>query len=280
MTVPAPDFGLLRFLRARVDETETLNECRVLSPESGVNEGPALAEELVRAARALVAGDGATVAHAEVAGSQEFARYQERAARLCDFNPLHLGRRAERTAFWINLANALVIDAVISHGVRESVRERPGFFRRAAYRVGPYRFSLEEIEHGLLRANRPALPGLAAPFTDGDPRAALGPGELDPRIHFALNCGTRSCPPVAFYEAERLDEQLEDAAHSFINAEGVCVIGGNAVISALFEFYRDDFGGTEGILGWLRRYCTDAEALRLLDEGRFRFGVYDWSLNR
>ncbi|MFN8559156.1 MAG: DUF547 domain-containing protein [Dehalococcoidia bacterium] len=42
------------------------------------------------------------------------------------------------------------------------MREAARFFHRAAYRVGPYRFSLNEIEHGLLRNNRPALPGAAA----------------------------------------------------------------------------------------------------------------------
>ena len=89
-----------------------------------------------------------------------------------------------------------------------------------------------------------------------------------------------SCPPVAFYEAERLDEQLEAAAHSFIIAEGVRVADEEAEISPLFAFYRDDFGGADGILDWLRRYCTDAEALRLLDAGCYRFGSYDWSLNR
>jgi hypothetical protein len=280
VTVPAPDFGLLRFLRARVDETETLNESEVGSPKSEVNGGAVLAGELVRAARALVQGDDRTVPYADIAGSAELATYRELAARLCHFDPATLKGRAERTAFWINLANALVIDAVISYGVRESVREQPGFFRRAAYRVGPYRFSLDEIEHGLLRANRPALPGLPAPFPEDDPRARFGPGLLDPRVHFALNCGTRSCPPVAFYEAERLQEQLEAAAHSFINAEGVRVADGEAVLSPLFEFYRDDFGGTEGVLNWVRRYCTDAEALRLVDAGRFRFSSYDWSLNR
>jgi hypothetical protein len=280
VTVPAPDLSLLRFLRARVDETETLNQSEVRSPRSEVNGQPGLAGELVRAARALPVGDGGAVAYSAIAASPQFREYRELAARLVLLDPAALQGCAERTAFWLNLANALVIDAVISYGVRESVRERPGFFRRAAYRVGPYRFSLEEIEHGLLRDNRPVLPGLPAPFPEHDPRTRLGPGELDPRVHFALNCGTRSCPPVAFYEAGRLDEQLEAAASSFISTEGVRVVEGEAVVSPLFEFYRDDFGGIAGILDWLRRYCTDEEALRLLDAGCFRFGVYDWSLNR
>jgi hypothetical protein len=292
MTRTAPDIGLLRFLRARVDETVVLNE----EPASrGLDQPPAIADAgpsavarmpgaslagtLMLAARRLVPERAASLAYGRIASSPEFAAYRELTRALHDFEPATLEGRAERTAFWINLFNALVIDAVVTFGVRESIRETPGFFRRAAYRVGPHRFALDEIEHGLLRANRPQHPRLPPPFRPGDSRARLGPGVLDPRIHFALNCGTRSCPPVAFYEASRLDEQLDAAASSFINAEGVRIVDGEAVISPLFEFYCDDFGGPDGIVSWLMRYVTDERCRHLLTRGRTRPADYDWSLN-
>ena len=123
------------------------------------------------------------------------------------------------------------------------------------------------------------MPRLPLPFAAGDPRAALGPGVLDPRIHFALNCGTRSCPPVAFYEASRLDEQLEAATTSFITAEGARLEHGEVVVSPLFEFYAPDFGGPEAIAAWLRRYLADPVLRERLAAGALRAGTYDWSLN-
>lgn len=275
MSGSAADISLLRFLRARVDESVVLN------PGTGTPAGGAeVAGRLMQTARALLArGDRAGVPYAAIAASPEFAAYRGLTRELRGFDPETLQGRRARTSFWINVYNALVIDAVISLGVQDSIREAPGFFRRAAYQIGPHRFALDEIEHGLLRGNRPALPRLPPPFSMDDPRAGLGPGSLDPRVHFALNCGTRSCPPIAFYEADRLDVQLEAAAASFINAEGVRLVAGDAVLSPLFDFYKDDFGGPEGARAWVLRYLTDATLRERIAASPLQSGVYDWRLN-
>jgi hypothetical protein len=273
MTQSGPDIALLRFLRARVDEHAVLN-----AGDEPVTVPADVAGELMRSARRLLpAGSG--VPYAEIAASPAFAAYRRLTYALRGFDPATLQGRRERTAFWINVFNALVIDAVISLGVRETVRESPGFFHRAAYQIGPYRLALDEIEHGLLRANRPQFPRLPPPFRAGDPRAALGPGLLDPRVHFALNCGTRSCPPVSFYEAAHLDAQLDAASSSFINAEGARLEGGTLILSPLFEFYAEDFGGPEGARTWALRYVTDPAVRARLEAGEVRVGEYDWALN-
>jgi hypothetical protein len=278
MTRPPPDLGLLRFLRAGHDDAAVLNPAPA-APAGPHPPGTAdLGGRLLRAARALLP-DRAGVPYTDLARSPAFAAYRALTAELHRFDPATLTGRQERTAFWINLYNALVIDAVISFGVRASIREVPGFFHRAAYRVGPYRLALDEIEHGLLRANRPPFPRLPLPLPPGDPRAALGPGVLDPRVHFALNCGTRSCPPVAFYAPERLDAQLDAAAAAFINGEGVRLEGDEAVLSPLFDFYAEDFGGRTGAISWVLRYLSAPDLRRPLLAGRVRSGRYDWSLN-
>jgi hypothetical protein len=283
MTRPVPDLGLLRFLRAGAGSTGVLNlpaeAEQAPAAVSAASESAPLSGRLLRAARALTL-PGNHVSYREIEGSPEFAEYRALTRRLRDFNPAGLHGDAERTAFWINIYNALVIDAVISFGVRESIREAPGFFHRAAYQVGPYRLDLEEIEHGLLRGNRPQLLRLPPPFAGGDPRLELAPREIDARVHFALNCGTRSCPPVAFYDAERLNEQLEAAASSFINSDAVRLQNGSVVLSPLFEFYLDDFGGREGVIEWVLRYLEDDELRERLSGGMLQSGTYDWSLNR
>jgi hypothetical protein len=275
MTRPPTDFSLLRFLRSTGDDTAVLND-----GVAGPMQRARIAEALVRAARELPIGGEGSVSYEQIVSSPRFAAYRALTRELRCFDPGVLDGRRERTAFWINVYNALVIDAVISFGVRDSIREAPGFFHRAAYRVGPYRLALNEIEHGLLRGNRPLFARLPSPFPDGDPRAALGPGMLDPRVHFALNCGTRSCPPLAFYEAARLDEQLDAAAASFINGGGVRLEDDAVVLSPLFSFYEEDFGGAEGARGWALRYLEDAELRARLMAHPFLTGEYDWSLNR
>ncbi|MCS7055344.1 MAG: DUF547 domain-containing protein, partial [Thermoflexales bacterium] len=161
--------------------------------------------------------DGTRVNYAEVRRSNDYAHYREQLLpQLAAFDPTTLRTRAERTAFWINLYNAVIIDAVITVGVTRSVTEGdPGgmrFFRRAGCVVGGRCLSCDDIEHGILRANRghPLIPG--PHFASDDPRRAWIVEPLDPRIHFALNCASRSCPPIGIYDPERLDAQLELAA--------------------------------------------------------------------
>lgn len=280
MSQPQPDRALLRFLLAGKDTTTVLNggppewPCQTGSHPGG--EG--LAARLMQAARALVADTGG-IAYGEIAGSAAFAGYRALARTLQHFDPFTLSGRGARTAFWINLYNALVIDAVISFAVRETVREVSGFFHRAAYQVGPFRLALDEIEHGILRGNQAPYRRFPPPFPAGDPRAAFNPGELDPRIHFALNCGARSCPPVAFYEAARLDDQLDAAAVSFINGEGVRPAGDRAMLSPIFQIYAADFGGPVAVIDWVMRYLEDPRLRERLHRGEFAYAEYDWTLN-
>jgi hypothetical protein len=80
-----------------------------------------------------------------------------------------------------------------------------GFWKIHCYNIGGAVYSLDDIEHGVLRANRghPAAGGRPQ-FGPEDPRRrGLVVQELDPRIHFALNCGARSCPPIRVYTEEK-----------------------------------------------------------------------------
>jgi hypothetical protein len=184
-----------------------------------------------------------------------------------------------RTAFWINLYNVLTIHGVLALGVRRSVMEIPTFFGRAAYRVAGHVFVLDDIENGILRRNAPHPVTKRRMFRDGDPRAAFAPSRLDPRIHGALVCAARSCPPIAFYEPARLDEQLELAARSLAGATTVDAATHTLGVHLVFRWYRDDFGGDAGVRAFLKKYGT-AEVADAID----RHWVieptrYDWALN-
>ncbi|NWF68752.1 MAG: DUF547 domain-containing protein [Chloroflexi bacterium] len=223
-----------------------------------------------------------------LAGSSAFSEYKALTYALRDFDPAALTSDAERMAFWINLYNALMIHAVIAYGVRRSVNDDWGFFDRTAYIVGGYRFSANDIEHGILRANagHPALPGPW--FRADDARQAFCMRSIDVRLHFALVCAAKSCPPIAFYEAERLETQLEVATRNFMSGGGVEIDRAQRIVglSRIFSWYAADFGARlfgywqqERLLEFAARYAgEDADFLRTPGL-RVRFLRYDWTLN-
>ena len=231
------------------------------------------------------------VDYTRLRSSSAYAEYQQCAARLRSFDPATLACREERLAFWINLYNALIVDAVIRFGIRRSVNEAPGFFWRAAYDIGGQRYCPFDIEYGILRGNRghPAIPG--AHFGRRDLRLAYSLERLDPRIHFALVCAARSCPPIGVYDAEQIDAQLDLAARAFINNGGVKVdrAAGEVRLSQIFRWYAPDFGGRplamgdQGpLLAYLAGYLSHEDDREFLLSGRprVRFLRYYWSLNQ
>jgi hypothetical protein len=215
--------------------------------------------------------------------SSTYSRFREFTQTLPQCTIEEIGVREDLIAFWINIYNVLILDAIIQYDVRDSLLRDPGFFRRAAYTIGGYRFSADDIEHGILRGNRrhPYLP--FPPFDHGDPRLKLQITGSDPRIHFALVCGANSCPPIAFYEGNRLEQQLELAAASFINGGGVQLDPMTQTIrlSQIFRWYQLDFGGREAVLRFIRQRTTDSEIGRFLDSEspRIKYQKYDWSVN-
>lgn len=140
------------------------------APASAPLSGPELAAALKRGANALktaaIDAEGRQVDYERLRASDAYAILRrDLTPQLRSLDLSTLATREQRLALWINLYNVLVIDAAVSFGVSRSVSEgRLGvvsFFRRAAYDVGGQRFSANDIEHGVLRANRTswAIPG-------------------------------------------------------------------------------------------------------------------------
>ena len=110
---------------------------------------------------------------------------------------------------------------------------------------------------------------------------------LDSRIHFALVCGARSCPPIGFYRAEQIDFQLELAATSFINSLQVKILPqeGTVLISKIFQWYKADFGGSDrALIDILLKFLDEGEKKTFLQQDRnkiqIRYQPYDWNLNQ
>jgi hypothetical protein len=103
---------------------------------------------------------------------------------------------------------------------------------------------------------------------------------VDPRIHFALNCGAKSCPPIAAYTPDGIDDELDVATESYLSGtvryEPDAGLLGRGVVHVprLMLWYRGDFGGKSGILALLRAFDQVPEGAR----PRLKHLAYDWSL--
>ncbi|MFZ0547571.1 MAG: DUF547 domain-containing protein [Candidatus Promineifilaceae bacterium] len=287
--------GLIRLRELILNHKASANNSMVINgecEEGSLSPTADLAGELKKTItdlmHSVISADGSTVDYAALRTSEAYAGYwQARLAALRDFNPTKLSSLKAARAFWINLYNTLILDAVIYFGIEESNSEAViggrAFFRKAAYLVGGQRLSLEDIEHGILRGNQgnPYVPWVH--FSNGDRRLGWAL-PLDPRIHFALNCGGRSCPPIQAYETEKLEQQLDLATKGFLDSTvKVDLENKEVVLSKLFSWYSTDFGGREGIKRFLSDYLPDEGQRQALlsmgDDFIVRYDNYDWRLN-
>jgi len=185
--------------------------------------------------------------------------------------------RQTALAFWCNCYNAgtqLLLDRRpgLYRGLSRSLR----FFSVPCLTVAGTDLSLDDIEHGIVRASR-------SKYTLGyTPRLLPSSFELryaldtaDPRIHFAVNCGAESCPAIRHYEPDRVDDQLDLAAETYLDAT-VEREGDVVRVPRLMLWYRADFGGRSGILDFLRRYGLVADE----DSPRIRYLDWDWGLEK
>jgi hypothetical protein len=222
-------------------------------------------------------------AYARFAESPAYGELRVAARALADFDcaALHIGLRL---AFWLNVYNALVLHAVVARRARSGVRAVSDFFSGSQYVVGGHVFSLDEIEHGLLRVNAPRLAFGPKPLRRGEPRAALAPFVFDERVHFAMYSACRSSPAPTAYAAEHLEESLERATCDYLAAHVRLAPDGAALeVPKLFDWYAADFGGRRGVLEFLlARLPGDAVAAAAERHGlrlRLRYTDFDWSLN-
>jgi hypothetical protein len=188
----------------------------------------------------------------------------------------------DRMAFWINAYNAFTLRAIVDHypirgsavslSPRNSIRQIDGVWTTLKWRAAGRDVTLDQIEHGILR-----------------------PEFGDARVHMAVNCASKSCPPLRGepYVGADLDRQLDDAARRYLGSPaGSSVAGNQLLVSMIFEWYGDDFvkryaemhAGTgpakdRAIRGFVERYGPPAAATAAKQGAPIRFLDYDWSLN-
>jgi hypothetical protein len=185
-----------------------------------------------------------------------------------------LQTEAARKAFWINLYNA---------GVQWLLKRRPEyfqnrwkFFRKKRIVVARHILSLDDIEHGILRHSKIKWAmGYLDKLFPSQFEKECRVKRLDYRIHFTLNCGAKSCPPIAFYEPGSIENQLDTATQNFLQSEIEYDPVNNILhLPKLLQWYRADFGGKKGILKILRTY----HLIPSDKKPKLKFKSYNWTL--
>ncbi len=282
---------MLNLLHRLIDAILRVDRGRVLNDEFGGETTEAgIAAELRTIADQLKMEafdtEKGLINYRDLKNSPTYRHYKRVAGGLRHFDPASLGSREESLTFWINLYNSLIIDAVISFRIKKTVWEAGwGFFRKAAYNIGGFRYSADDIEHGILRSNRPSPTFRLFQFATNDPRLRHTIVPMDPRIHFALVCATRSCPLITVYHASEIERELEAAATTFINGGGVIVQPelDQVSLSRIFYWYQRDFEGRSGVLHFVLAHLREGARRDYLqgnlDKVRLKYQKYDWSLN-
>jgi len=213
-------------------------------------------------------------------GKVDYARLLERRARLDatvaalaatspESAPAAFPSDEHRLAYWLNAYNVFTLHAIVAEYPISSVwKTRDGqFFQRKGHMVGGRAVSLDEIEHEILR------------------------GEFrEPRIHFAINCGSNGCPALrpSAYVGDELAATLRGATEQFLANEWNCRVDHDArriFISRLFKMYAEDFAGDAGTTrdyraGVLRFVAQHIDApLAQIADYEVVYNTYDWGLN-
>jgi len=269
----------------RLREVKTLNQIPGVIPEPVKDLAPKLMSSIGELKGLFYSVDRGRVDYEAMKRSREYGSYLESAAHLKVFDLESLVTREEKLAFWINLYNTLVVQGVVELGLNSSVREISNFFTHIGYNIGGYTFTPDDIEHGILRSNARPPYRTTAVFKGRDPRAAHMVEPMDRRIHFALVCGSRSCAPIRFYEADAIDEQLDAATRNFINSSEVVILPekNKILLSEIFNWYKRDFGHKRDIFRFLSPYLDQDEKAAYLkahmDTIEMEYLFYDWNLN-
>jgi hypothetical protein len=183
--------------------------------------------------------------------------------------------RKTALAFWCNLYNAGTQHLLATHAkLYESRLRSLRFFSIPAVTVAGHELSLDDIEHGILRGrSKYGFGYLPRVFADAfEVRYRLD--AVDPRLHFALNCGAASCPAIRAYTPDAVDDQLDLATETYLDATAEYDPSTNVLrVPPLLRWYRADFGGKTGIRDFLDRYgALPADA-----DPKLSYRSWDWT---
>jgi uncharacterized protein DUF547 len=200
------------------------------------------------------------------ATGQDKKRLAAYLANLGDADPSKM-TPDEKKAFYINAYNAAAIETVLSRYPTKSILDIDGAFQKVPHRIGGEMLSLDAIENKLRE-------------------------DKDARIHFAIVCASKSCPPLASraYAAAGLSADLDRQGRLFVNdptKNAIDRIQRKAALSKIFFWNRKEFERDGGGSLWkeVARFVADRTTSAWVttlttDPKESDFLDYDWTLNQ
>ena len=162
----------------------------------------------------------------------------------------------ELLAYYINLYNAGTVELILKNYPLKSIKDINRPWSKARIQVGNDRISLGEIENGILRKMN------------------------EPRIHFAINCASFSCPKLMreAFTPNKIEEQLERATKEFINSDKNKLSKSALQLSSIFNWYKKDFklDGKTDVIGFINQYSQ----IKINRSAKISYKHYNWNLNQ
>ncbi|WP_159023093.1 DUF547 domain-containing protein [Formosa sp. L2A11] len=181
-------------------------------------------------------------------------RFQEYLEILKQDTPSSSWTKNEKLAYWINAYNAFTIQLILDNYPVKSIKDIKDPWDLEFIKIADKTYSLGDIEHKILR-------------------------KMDePRIHFAINCASYSCPNLLneAYNAEDLNEQLNVAATQFVNDTSKNTISKDKVeVSKIFDWFSSDFKKQGSVVDFLNTYST----IKIDSKAKVKYRDYNWNLN-
>lgn len=259
-------FFSLAFLKAGSSTAEAPEKVRIATQEESadVESYAELSKQLVEAVRD---GEPYFMITRQLASVPEDELYQD------------LSTESEKKAFWINIYNAYVQILLLDEP--ELFEDRNSwvgynFFSSPQVTIAGKELSFDDIEHGIMRRSKIkiSLGYLDQWFVD-DFVERFWWDEIDPRIHFVLNCGAISCPYIAPMDPDRVEEQLRIGAKEYLEDTTDYDPDENEVeVTRLISWFRGDFGGVDGAIEMIKSYGVIPEDA----DPSVSYKEYDWTL--
>ncbi|PRP74272.1 putative SET-binding factor [Planoprotostelium fungivorum] len=210
-----------------------------------------------------------------VESSKDYARYLEQVALLRTFDLSSLKTRDECLSFFINIYNALVIHAYLLVGFASNKWDWRFISRSAWYQIGSLPYTIDFIQHGILRGNNPN-PWInktgECMFSWDDPRFAKLPPMVgnDQRVMFILCTHHGSSPFIRIVRPDTIDQTLSNATKEYLTTYvKVSSTARQITLPKLFKWYKADFDGR--VLEWVSPFLTtSAEFKSLMSESEER----------
>lgn len=166
--------------------------------------------------------------------------------------------KEEKMAYWINAYNAFTIKLIVDNYPVKSIKDinKGEPWKLDFIKIGGKSYTLDYIENQILR-----------------------PVFKDPRIHFAINCASVSCPPLhnRAIMANNLNTQLDRLATNFINSERNKITANSVQLSSIFNWFSDDFKAESGsVINYINKYSK----IKVSNKANVTYLDYNWNLNK